>query len=631
VGTRGDGGAARGDEGETGDGGLRDGGGEARDGGGVAASPAFVLPGAAHPPSEEEMAALGQPADIEKIARKDAESAAPWDEGYLARLKASLPVALAIALSFILIGCFDLAIQNAIELPFRPGAIVPVLLLVAGAGFAVLIFVISVFRGLLYRILVSLALSILIAGYIQGNFMNSALGELTGALIDWSQFRAQTAGSVFMWALVIICVLLLQRFAKGVWRRALVLVPALLLVIQGVGLAAAAEDFRKSGEASFWVQSEQMLTIEGMRSLASEKNAIIFILDRLDRDFVDQIEENAPGFFDALDGFTKFNDNIAYNASTFPSVAAMLTGDRYTYDRSKIDFLNYAWANTEFLPTLKERGADIRLFMDRGYAYNSTKQLEGLISNINEGHIDFDKRIALVKLVKLSAFRYAPMPAKQTFWISPGEFGDALRLTDATSFYLTNDFAFYANITGEGLSASDAEIGFRYYHLNGSHEPFIMNENIERVEISENDDRGEARIQQTMGCFKIVYEYLNQMKALGLYEDATIIITGDHPDYLGDELTKPMHTALFVKPAGGAGTPLAESDAAVCPDQLPGTIMEGLFGDRGGFAPGYMDMEAGADAVREYNVRLHRYIINGDGRDFSNWTFIGEYPDLTGQ
>jgi len=592
-------------------------------------TPGDILPGSAHPPTEEEMAALGQPAGIEKIPIKDAESEAPWNGSYPERIKTALPVLLAVALSFFLIGCLDLAIQNAIELPFRPGAIVPALLLVTGLCFAILLLVIPVFRGLPYRILVSIAFSVLIAGYIQGNFMNSALGELTGAIIEWNQFRVQMAGSVIMWLFVFACVFLLQRYAKRTWRRALLLVSILLLVIQGVGLFAAVENFGKSGETSFWVQSEEMLTIEGLRELASEKNAIVFVVDRLDRDFVEQIEKSDPGFFNVLDGFTNFSDNITYNASTFPSVAGMLTGNRFTYDRPKIDYLYYAWEDAKMMQALKERGVDIRLFMDRGYAYNSTKQLEGLIGNINKGHIDFDKRIALVKLVKLSAFRYAPMPAKQSFWISPGEFGDALRLTDATSFYLTNDFAFYANITGEGLSAMGADKGFRYYHLNGSHEPFIMNENIERVEISATDDREEARIRQTMGCFKIIYEYLGQMRALGLYEDATIIITGDHPDYLGDELSKPMLTALFVKPAGSAGTPLAESNAPVCPDQLPGTVMEGLFGDRGGFPPGYMDMEEGADARREYNARLHRYLIEGDGRDFANWSFIGIYPDLT--
>ena len=582
---------------------------------------------------------------------------------YIERMRMSAPVVLAISLSFILIGCMDLALQNSMDMPFRPERMAPVLLLASGLCFAVLLFLIPLFRGKGYTLLVSLALAILIAGYIQGDFMNGSLGELNGEVIYWDRLWDQTAGSLFMWALVITCVFLLLRFAKKAWLRLLFFVPLLLLVMQAAGFAETVDDYKKSGETSFWVQSKEMLTIEGLHSPASEKNAIIFVLDRMDNSFVDQIAINHPGFFDELDGFTRFDDNITYSASTFPSVTEMLTGNRYRYDRSRNSYFDFAWSNAEMLSILKERGVDTRLYTSRGYVYNSTSQLNGLVSNVNAGKhggdIDFNKRIALVKLIKLSAFRYAPTPAKQAFWISPTEFNDSLLLTDATVFYLINDFAFYDNITINGLTPSGADAGFFFYHLQGAHEPINMNENIEWIEV-EPEDRTAQRIGQATGCFKIVYEYLRQLKALGLYEDATIIITADHPDYLGDDLEKPMLAALFVKPASSAGTPLAYSHAPVCPDQLPATILEGLFGgsvggnagesdkegasgsggvDSGGsvgaegfsFAPGYMDVAEGADVVREYIVRRCRYEIKGDGRDFANWSFIEEFPDTWAQ
>jgi hypothetical protein len=88
-----------------------------------------------------------------------------------------------------------------------------------------------------------------------------------------------------------------------------------------------------------------------------------------------------------------------------------------------------------------------------------------------------------------------------------------------------------------------------------------------------------------------------------------------------------MHTALFVKPAGSAGTPLAFSHAPVSPAQLPGTIMQGLFGDAGEYDSTYMSMKEGDDVTRELDVNLYRYEIKGDGRDFDNWRFIGTFPD----
>jgi len=589
--------------------------------------PDFAMPGAAGPPSVKDMEALGEPPGLEQIAQRDALKELFLNRRYLGRLKVSLPISLGLALSFILIGCLDLAVQNSPDMPFKPGAIVPTLLLASGAVFVLILLVLPLFRGKIFEILISIGFGALISGYIQGNFMNGVLGRLNGDPIEWSQYFPQMVESVLMWALVFVCVFLLLRFAKGVWRGALFVVPILLLIVQGVGLAAALDDYNKNGEASFWVQSSNMLTIEGLHSPAYEKNAIVFVLDRLDDTFVDQIAENHPGFFDRLDGFTRFDDNTTYDASTFPSVTEMLSGVRYMYDQSQNSYFDYAWANASMMEKLKVQGVDIRLYMDRGYAYNSTDQLNGIASNVNKGHLNFSKRVALVKLLKLSAFRYSPMPAKQKFWLSPTDFNDTLRVSDDSAFYLTNDFAFYDNITTNGLRPSDSQLGFFYFHLLGAHGPLNMDENLQFVPEEPAADLTPQRVSQATGCFKIVYNYLDQLKALGLYKDATIIITADHPDYLGDVLKKPMHAALFVKPGGVEGTPLAFSHAPVCPDQLPGTVMEGLFGDREGFAPGYLDMKEGDPTDREFDVNLYRYEIKGDGRDFANWSLIGKFPD----
>ena len=55
------------------------------------------------------------------------------------------------------------------------------------------------------------------------------------------------------------------------------------------------------------------------------------------------------------------------------------------------------------------------------------------------------------------------------------------------------------------------------------------------------------------------------MKRLGVYDDATVVITGDHPWAVDDhvEPTQPRPTALFVKEAGAAEKPLRVSTAQV--------------------------------------------------------------------
>jgi len=46
--------------------------------------------------------------------------------------------------------------------------------------------------------------------------------------------------------------------------------------------------------------------------------------------------------------------------------------------------------------------------------------------------------------------------------------------------------------------------------------------------------------------FHIVYEYLDQLKQLGMYENSTIIIFGDHGARKND--TKPLEHAIVTAP-----------------------------------------------------------------------------------
>ena len=584
------------------------------------APPDYVICGAPEPPTAEGMTALGVQSDMECMERVSGKAVAPERRGYAGRLKAALPVLLAVCLGFILFGCTDLVIQNPADMPFRLSDVIAVIILAAAVCFLVLLFVVPIFRGKAYKILILAAAAIMTAGYIQGTFLNSGLGKLTGDEIDWGAHMPLMVGSVLLWAAVFAAVFLLAHFSRAAYKGLLIFVPVLLIVMQGAGLASLMTEKPGTSEPMAWEELSEMLTIEGLLSLASEKNAIIFVLDRLDQDYVDGAIAEDPHFLDKLDGFTMFDDNISYAASTFPSVTGMLTGHIYRWDRSDDDYFEYAWENARLIRTLKEQGVDIRFYMDSGYVYGDIGQLKGIASNIREGRIGVNGRIALVKLLRLSAFRYAPAPVKQVFWMPPNELIEAMLISDENAPYFIDDFAFYGRLMQYGLTVEAYRFGFAYIHMHGPHGPLLMDENIERISWS-------TPVKQTIGSMKIVYEYLDRMKALGLYEDATIIITGDHGTYAEEGLIKPALTALFVKPSGSAGTPLTLSHAPVCPDQLHRTIMEGLLGEGGEFSPGYMEIEEGADAVREYDFRRDIYTIEGDGRDFANWSHTGVYPD----
>jgi len=589
--------------------------------------PAFTAPCADGPPELESFdkgvrEALSAARALAAAAKGGVKEDTPAT--YTGKIRMTISLAMAFCFSFIVIGCLELAIQYAPEIPFRVSVVVPVVLLCFTLFFVLLILVVPRFPGRVFEILLTVGLAILLAGYIQGNYLNQGLGQLTGDAVIWGDLKPQIAASVICWVGCLVLAVFLWHKAKKAWRGILTIVPFLVILLQGVAFVSVINESANSskwGPGYFWQAVDETLTIDRINEVASDKNAIIIVLDRLDQEFIEEIAEEDPRFFDPLDGFTEFDDFITYYGSTFPSIAGYLTGHLYLYDEPRADYYDYAWANAEFFLTLKERGIDTRIYLDKGAAFDTVYQLGGIASNTFEGQLGINKRIAMVKLLKLSGYRYAPIFLKHFFWLSPYEFYDSMVLTDKTAPYMVNDFGYYESLTTNGLSVSDIDQkSFIYIHLQGPHPPLNMDENIQRV--AESTLTG-----QTKGSFKIVYEYLRQLKELGLYEDSTIVIMGDHGNFIGDDLPRPARTGLMVKPAGSAGTPIEASHAPVSPAQLHATLMKGLFGDSEGFGETFFDVREGDDVVRGYAIRIWRYEITGDGRDFSNWRFVGKFPE----
>jgi phosphoglycerol transferase MdoB-like AlkP superfamily enzyme len=137
--------------------------------------------------------------------------------------------------------------------------------------------------------------------------------------------------------------------------------------------------------------------------------------------------------------------------------------------------------------------------------------------------------------------------------------------------------------------------------------------------------------------FKIIGEYIDEMKKAGVYEDSTIIITGDH-GYADDNLkllNKPKVTTLLVKPSGvGEGVAMTTNTAQVSHANLWGTIFqsEGISFDESVYGKSVFDVPENEPQTRKYV--WHRFVlshtsyteniyeIKGSGKNFDNWSKI---------
>ena len=128
--------------------------------------------------------------------------------------------------------------------------------------------------------------------------------------------------------------------------------------------------------------------------------------------------------------------------------------------------------------------------------------------------------------------------------------------------YYDNDF--FDSLTNKRLSVSnDNDNYFIIEHLNGAHQPC--------------DDV----IEETKKCLAIAKEYIKQLKALGLYEDSTIIITSDHGRHTSNFAAAASTPIFMVKEAGTTGGEMKISTAPVYHADFLATYLKaaGIYGE----------------------------------------------------
>ncbi|MDR1068836.1 MAG: sulfatase-like hydrolase/transferase [Clostridiales Family XIII bacterium] len=551
------------------------------------------------------------------------------DRRFVRRALSILPLSFALSFSFIVFSCLDLYIANYSEMPFTFSEAAPLILETGAIAFLIITVVLMIFKGVLLDILMSVAFAALIAGYLQSTFLNKGLNQLTGEAMDWGAHTGQMLVNVGIWIGVLAVILALRYFSRTTWRRLCVILPLVIIVIQGVALISESSTVNHgvAGVGQPKLRSENLaLTYEGIYDVGAKKNTIVFLLDKLDSQYIRDVKTSDPKFFDKLDGFTEFTNNITHYSSTFPSVINTLTGEMYYYDYAANTYSEKAYGNSSFFRDLKTKNYDLRLYLLKGYGYADVSDFGVEIDNVNSVRYKFKSKVALKKLLKLSAYRTAPVAMKPSFEMMPAEMAATVEIVrDDYGEYSDDDVNFYNGLVKDKLTVT-GENSFIFYHMTGPHEPFTMNENMERV------DRSSA-VEQTKGSFNIVYEYIDQLKALGLYENTTIIITGDHASNNGWKIDHPYVTGLFVKPAGTESGPLKSSNAPVAPENLRATAIAAAGLDTGGYGPTYFNAPNTGNEVRTYvqlrdphnKIPLEEYDVVGDANDLTNWHKLREF------
>ncbi|MCL1847012.1 MAG: LTA synthase family protein [Coriobacteriia bacterium] len=599
----------------------------------------------------ENYPALAPPSPDKVTVQEEAAANAPIEKGWLhrfgawllhderkakQRLPLSLLIAGGLAVTYLVFPMLDSLIMNASDIPLLLNEALGIILLLGLLAFIVLTLFLVALRGRLFDLAICVTLSFLVCGYLQITFFNSGIGQLIGTQLGWEKFGVfSVVTNLLIWlgvfALIIFLGLIRKARRYRFFRQLSLFVPALIITVQFIALLSIFP-FSNTGETSANTNSAQdgtalYLTWEGITEVSANENIIVIILDTFDMRYVNAILAEDPGFFDSLDGFTFFTNNMTVWNSTYPAVINYMTAKPYEINVMRNEYTEEAYAQRLFVEDIRDQGFSASIYMDYPHSYCSGTQLVEVADNLRDVPCTVNVQYAIIQLCKLNLLKLSPLACKNMFWIPPDYFNYSIDSIGSGEggIYQSDDLRFF-DMVEEGLQVVDEPGHFAYIHLRGSHAPYIIDAQGKYIE------DGGSPVEQTKGCFLLLDDYLRQLKELGLYKDATIIITGDHPEHVMHTLLFwPSTVGLFVKPSGAEGTPLQTNNAPVTIDNMRATCVAAAGGDTSAWGKTYFEVAEDESAVRYF---YHRYTgewdihytavfrVTGDASDWNNWELV---------
>lgn len=394
-----------------------------------------------------------------------------------------------------------------------------------------------------------------VAALLQGNGLNADYGALNGQAIAWGEYTVYGLINTALWAgILFICLSLRQ------WKRfgaLCVVLPCLLAVGEGGWIAYRAAQAPTP-------QTETYLSQAGLYTVGTEENLLVLVLDSVDADQFAQALAEDPDLSRRLEGFTWYRNAMGLSDPTKYGLPALLTGQAYTQPVDYAGFIAAAYADAPLYTMLAGDVWDTRFFTDSRYVSLDA----GVVDNLAREELAVNDPAGLTRdLLRLCAFRYAPHFLKPQLWMYSNVFLPYAQ-AQGEPVYEVTDPAFDARLREEGLEAT-VERAFRLIHLTGMHPPYTMDADCQY------QAQGVTAQEQMRGCLRLAEDYLEQLRALGVYDRSAVLILADHGT---DTVHRPL---LLLKRPGDTGE-MAVNDAPVSYADLPATYVALLTGAQAG-------------------------------------------------
>ena len=585
----------------------------------------------------EESEAAGEP------SKKRSGGKAKSSPGWPVRFVLALIVAIFCSFTLCIVAPFEIVAGARGDLAFGIDDVWMPLALFAAAGAGVIALVCSFMPKKVFTPILCFVFAVGLCCYIQAMFLNTGLPQADGRAVEWWEtYSTQMIVSGIVWVVVIAGITVFGALAQRPARALAALVSIALVFVQGVGVVSL---FMNRDSAADAVTGPSAVTETGLFEVNKKNNVVVFILDYYDTRTLQTVLDMDPTMLDEMEGFTWYQDSAGVMIPTGFALPYLMTGQTPTTEQSVDDFLVTRWTEGHFLEDLHESGYSVGVYTTTfGLEYLTNEQInEEIYDNMDNAHplgmLQISKRGALKVLMKAALYRDAPWIAKPRFRFYTDDVNQQVvyvlddQAPDET-VYVMDDYRYFERLKSFGLSYEDNKHdgAFRMIHLNGDHFPYSLNEKGEFIGEWETTYE-----QQAIGTMLMVSTYIKEMKRLGVYDDATIIITADHGDWLVsmDLPDFPTSPIMLVKNPHAGSEPVKVSHAPVSHEDLFAHVLTAMGQSAEGFAPTTFDSFAeGDERTRDFyyithdqSAHIHSllgYKVDGDVLDFDNWTFTGD-------
>ena len=511
-------------------------------------------------------------------------------------------------------------------------------------GFAIIAaLLVSTLRGRPFYVAVMVLFALTVAAYVQSLFMNGGMMPADGGFIGWTDwfFVQKMIVSGIVWiAIVAACVVICFKWAHTS-LKATTAIACVIMIMQLVGVISVGVEASKTAVDE---QSKPYVTQDALLTVSPKSNVIVFVLDTYDTFILEEVRKEDPHYLENFKDFTYFRNSAGTMIPTTNAIPFMMTALKPIPGQDLGEYRATKYERSTFLNDVHDLGYSIgaysdSLMMDFNNPADRAIASETLnVHPINGAPLDIGQTFLCMEQCAL--YREMPWVLKPAFWYYTSDLNNRMIADSGTgnmgdSLYELDDAAILKMVREQGLKATDeGETGaFRFIHLFGPHFPYNVDENGNAVPTNQSN-----RERQAKGSMKVVFEYMDQLKRLGLYDQATIIVTADHGVWFltDDPPRSPVSPIMLVKPSKaetdeGERERAVISDMPVSHDDLHPTIIGAMGGDSGKYGSTFFEI-SDPNRIRYYDStttagdlgqRFVEYEIDGSIFNMSNWKKTG--------